>query len=73
MQHHDLVPEYNVENSPVRKAFQMIRAIAFVDLGDVQDTAETYPTSRDGLLHRLLRADLGRDSYFLSPLLPYST
>ena len=27
MQHHDLVPEYNVENSPVRRAFQMIGAI----------------------------------------------
>ena len=32
MQQHDLVPEYNAENSAVRKYFKMIGAIAFVDL-----------------------------------------
>ena len=38
LQQHDLVPEYKVEDSAVRKSFQMIGAIAFVDLGDVRDT-----------------------------------
>ena len=33
--HHDLIPEYKVENTPVRKAFQMMGEIAFVPLGDV--------------------------------------
>ena len=32
---HDLVPEYNAENSAVRKAFQMMVAIAFVDFGNL--------------------------------------
>ena len=39
LQQHDLVPQYNAENSAVRKYFQMIGAIAFVEyLGDVLDT-----------------------------------
>ncbi|XP_063693751.1 uncharacterized protein LOC134825467 [Bolinopsis microptera] len=51
MQQHDLVPEYNAENSAVRKYFQMIGAIAFVDLGDVLDTwtqlKATLPSEMD--------------------------
>ena len=63
MQHHDLVPEYNVENSPVRKAFQMIGAIAFVDLGDVQDTwallKPTVPPEMEFFAHYYERTWVG--------------
>ena len=45
LQQHDLVPEYNVEDSAVRKSFQKMGAIAFVHLGDVRDTwLELKPT-----------------------------
>ena len=65
LQQHDLVPEYNVENSAVRKSFQMIGAIAFVDLGDVLDTwtllKPTLPSEMEAFAEYYLSSLLSLD------------
>ena len=65
LQQHDLVPEYNVENSAVRKSFQMIGAITFVDLGDVL-LKPTLPSEMEAFAEYYERTWVGTDT--TSPL-----
>ena len=66
LQREDLVLEYQVENSPIRKAFKMIKALPFVPEHLIPTAWRNLkPTLPDDMrtfcLHRLLRAHLGWD------------
>lgn len=60
------MPEYNVDGSEVRKSFQQIGALAFVHLGDVEESWQllkpTLPSSMDSFAEYYERTWVGTSS-----------